>query len=324
MANHIERIGVNHCAKTAEMNHWMFREQPIDDIGIDAYIEYVDPSGKSKQLLGLQIKSGRSWFDEKKENCIIFRSISERQFVYWTTNSLPCIIVLFNPDDETCIWQELSSKTIIKTKGGKGNGFFVQVPLKQVFLDDESNSLLLSLTNLPEYVKNYNFLLSQKSFMDVIQNGGSVKLHSLEWVNKSSGRGETELIVNNGTETKKYTYPYWFPFTMYTDVFPRLFPWANFTADEEYYEENDESTWKELNCYYDKEDDDWIVVGDSFEAFRKQLNPMRSIDHAGEVAEYMLVLSINDFGKAFLKVNAFVSHSQAYVETRPERNENGQ
>ena len=35
MANSTERMGVYHCGKIAEKNNWMFREQPIDDIGID-------------------------------------------------------------------------------------------------------------------------------------------------------------------------------------------------------------------------------------------------------------------------------------------------
>lgn len=55
MANSIERIGVSHCNEIAERNNWMFREQPIDDIGIDASMEMVDSSGKPKQLLALQI-----------------------------------------------------------------------------------------------------------------------------------------------------------------------------------------------------------------------------------------------------------------------------
>ena len=58
-------------------------------------------------------------------------------------------------------------------------------------------------------------------------------------------------------------------------------------------------------------------MGDSFEDFRKKLDPMRSIDNSGEVAEYMLVLSLNDLGKSFLKVDEFVAKNQAYAETRP-------
>ena len=94
--------------------------------------------------------------------------------------------------------------------------------------------------------------------MEVIQNGGIVKLHSYEWVNKSSGRGDTELIIDDGKEIKKYSYPYWFPYTPYIDVFPRLFPWAAFTADNDFYEDNDETLWRDSNCWYDKEEDDWI------------------------------------------------------------------
>ena len=318
MANSTERVGVHHCGEIAARNNWMFREQPIDDIGIDAHMEFVDSSGKPKQLLALQIKSGASWFQEKKDDYVVFRDINERQYNYWTMNSLPCIVVLYNPDDGMCIWQELTDKTIERTKGGEGKGFFVKVPFAQVFLDAASNEKLLTFTNLPEHIVNYNFLLSQKKFMQIIQNGGVVKLHSFEWVNKCSGRGETELIVDDGKSVEKYSYPYWFPFTSYTKVFPRLFPWADFSADEDFFEEEDESCWRDLHCHYDKEDDEWLVVGDTFEEFRKELDPMRSIDHSGEVAEYMMILSLNDLGRSFLAVDEFVSKRQPYSGTRPE------
>ena len=317
MANSTERKGIYHIGEIAESSGWLFREQLTNDIGIDAHIEFIDSSNKPKQLIALQIKSGISWFKERTKDYVVFRDIDERQYSYWTMNSLPCIIVLYNPNDNTCIWQELSNKTIAKTKNGNGKGYFVKIPLNQIFLDSSSNEKLLSLTNLPEHIVNYNFLLSQKVFMEVIKNGGVVKLHSYEWVNKSSGRGDTELIINDGNEIKKYSYPYWFPFTPYEDVFPRLFPWASFSADEEFYHDSDETLWKDLNCWYDKEEDDWIVVGESFEEFRKSLNPMRSVDHAGEVAEYMLILTLNDLGKAFLKIDEFVSNVQPYNSVRP-------
>lgn len=315
MANRTERIGVNHCGEIAERNKWMFREQPIDDVGIDAHMEFTAPTGESKQLIALQIKSGSSWFSEKKEGCVVFRSINERQYNYWTMNSLPCILVLYNPDDNMCIWQKLTKETIERTS--KGKGFLVKVPLTQFFLDDASNKQLLSFSNLPQHITNYNFLLSQKKFMQIIQEGGEIKLHATEWIHKSSGKGETELIVDDGKSIQKYSYPYWFPYTPYTDVFPRLFPWANFLADEDFFEEDDKYHWQEYHCYYDKEDGEWLVVGDTFDEFRRKLNPMRSILHSGEVAEYMMKLSLNDLGKAFLSVDEFVSQKQPYVGTRP-------
>ena len=293
MASFIEREGVHYCGLIAERNNWLFREQPVNDIGIDAHMELTESTGESKQLLALQIKSGTSWFSEEKDECVIFRDINERQYNYWTKNSLPCIVVLYNPEDKMCIWQKLTTETIQRTLGGKGKSFFVQVPKNQVFLDARSNEKLLSFTNLPQHITNYNFLLSQKKFMEILRDGGEIKLHSTEWVNKSSGRGETELIVDDGNSIEKYAYPYWFPFTPYTEVFPRLFPWADFSADEDFFEENDIERWRDLHCFYDSEDDEWRVVGDSFSDFRKKLDHMRSIDHSGEVAEYMMVLSLN-------------------------------
>ena len=317
MANSTERMGIYHCGEIAERNDWMFREQPIDDVGIDAHMEFVESSGKPKQLLALQIKSGASWFKEENDGHMIFRDINQRQYEYWTMNSLPCIIVLYNPDNKVCIWQKLTSETIERTSKGKGKGFFVKVPLTQTFLNDSSQQKLLSFTNLPEHITNYNFLLSQRKFMQIIEAGGEIKLHSKEWINKSSGRGDTELIVDDGKCIEKYTYPYWFPFTQYTDVFQRLFPWAEFLADEDFFEENDYYFWHEYHCHYDKEDDEWLIIGDTFEEFRRKLNPMRSIDHAGEVAEYMMVVSLNELGRSFLNIDKFVSQNQPYADTRP-------
>lgn len=58
-------------------------------------------------------------------------------------------------------------------------------------------------------------------------------------------------------------------------------------------------------------------MGDTFEEFRRKLNPMRSIDHSGEVAKYMMKLSLNELGKSFLNVDKFVSQNQPYTDTRP-------
>ncbi len=318
MASRTERKGVNHCGEIAEDHNWMFREQPINDVGIDAHIEFTDKAGRSRQLLALQIKTGPSYFKELKDGCYLFRKMNERQYNYWTTNSLPCILVLYNPKDKMCIWQKLTSKTIERTKNGARKGFVVKVPISQVFLDDKSDKMLREFSNLPDHITNYNFLLSQKQFMHIIQNGGSVKLHSQEWVNKSIGRGDTELIVDDGTETKTYSYPYWFPHTCYTEVFPRLFPWADFTADPDFYYDEDLEKWHQLHCHYDR-DEGWIVVGDSFADFRAKLDPMRSVDHSGEVAEYMLELSLNELGESFLCLDEYLSKERPYTGARPEK-----
>ena len=46
MENLKERRGIHHCGEIAKSNGWMFREHPVDDIGIDAHMELLEPSGK--------------------------------------------------------------------------------------------------------------------------------------------------------------------------------------------------------------------------------------------------------------------------------------
>lgn len=45
---------------------------------------------------------------------------------------------------------------------------------------------------------------------------------------------------------------------------------------------------------------------------------MRYIDHAGEVAEYMMILNLNELGKSFLQVNDYISKNRPYSSARPQ------
>lgn len=157
MSNSVANIGVGHRMKIDSRRKWLFRPQPVNDIGIDAHMEFADEIGRSRQLLALQIKTGSSYFSELKDDCYVFRDMNERQYIYWTKNPLPCVLILYNPENDMCIWQKLTIKTIEKNKGGEGKGFTVKVPINQVFLDDASDVKLLNFSNLPEYIYKLQF-----------------------------------------------------------------------------------------------------------------------------------------------------------------------
>lgn len=44
---------------------------------------------------------------------------------------------------------------------------------------------------------------------------------------------------------------------------------------------------------------------------------MRSINYSGEMAEYMLNLSINELGKSFLTIDDYISQAQPYAKAVP-------
>jgi hypothetical protein len=58
-------------------------------------------------------------------------------------------------------------------------------------------------------------------------------------------------------------------------------------------------------------------VADTFEEYRKKLDLMRSIDNGREVAEFMMVLSLNELGKAFLAVDEFLPKKRPYSGAMP-------
>lgn len=53
--------------------------------------------------------------------------------------------------------------------------------------------------------------------------------------------------------------------------------------------------------------------------YLEKLSPMRYVNHSNEVAEYMMVLGLNNLGKSFLTTNAFISKKIPYSEARPEK-----
>ncbi|MFC5458189.1 DUF4365 domain-containing protein [Massilia niabensis] len=101
----VERIGVHSVAlQILREFGWSCREQFVDDWGIDAQLEIVDDGKLTGRLIGMQIKSGKSYFKEEVPEGFVFRGKS-RHLTYWKENSLPVILVLYNPQTTVAHWQ---------------------------------------------------------------------------------------------------------------------------------------------------------------------------------------------------------------------------
>jgi hypothetical protein len=93
---------------------WIFREQPIVDLGVDALVETpLDENGQIK-IFALQIKGGESNFQRKKE-CLTFY-FSERHYHYWNaiSENYPLFIIL-QDNTEIIYWQEYNQNIISRT-----------------------------------------------------------------------------------------------------------------------------------------------------------------------------------------------------------------
>jgi hypothetical protein len=118
-----ERLGIAKLETLFSTVGWLFREQTIQDIGIDAQVEIMENDISTGRLIAIQVKSGKSYFSEKVKNNIIYRPDS-KHIEYWLKYSLPVIVVLYNPEDDTMFWYPIHSETIINA----GENFKIKIP----------------------------------------------------------------------------------------------------------------------------------------------------------------------------------------------------
>jgi len=109
-----ERIGVYATALlfTKELD-WIFREQPIVDVGIDALIEqkiYGEPTGK---FISAQIKTGQGNFHDSKDSLTLY--VTKIHYNYWLNSNLPVIIVAHLPESDKTTWEIANEETFKKT-----------------------------------------------------------------------------------------------------------------------------------------------------------------------------------------------------------------
>jgi hypothetical protein len=97
--------------------HWLFREQVVSDVGIDAHLEIVVEGLATGRLLALQIKSGESYFREAVAEGFVYRS-DEAHLSYWLNHSLPVVLVICKPGTQEAYWQLVSDQTVVRTDYG--------------------------------------------------------------------------------------------------------------------------------------------------------------------------------------------------------------
>ncbi|MEK5104954.1 DUF4365 domain-containing protein [Cytobacillus sp. FSL M8-0252] len=285
---------------------WIFREQPTQDYGIDGHMEVVDDEFVTGRLIALQIKAGSSYLKEENSIGYIFRGKMEH-YNYWTNHSLPVVLVLCDLDNETIYWETINDETVEKISE---SSWKVIVPKNQILDKSSLNTLKKIAENTTDYEKRLNSLVLARTWMEESLQGNKVILKSDEWINKSSGRGSFHLSVveeETGYEKIVQSWPMvFFPFASYEDLFPELFPWANISVDEEFYEEYEEDEFLLDNAVWDKEDGDYIVFGD-YEEWKERQPKIRPYTiHSGEVASYQLLLDLNDLGRSFLMLDNYL------------------
>lgn len=97
--------------------NWLFRKVPLEeDFGIDGYIDILhDGKYVTGKSIGVQIKTGNSYFQTKSNSGWIFYG-NNKHLNYYLNNNNPIIIVIVEPETKKCFWTEVDINNITKTE----------------------------------------------------------------------------------------------------------------------------------------------------------------------------------------------------------------
>jgi hypothetical protein len=100
------RRGINFIRGLVEANNSAFQEIDLqNDLGNDAYVEFVVEEGATGCCVALQIKSGTSYRTSPDR----FAFSSDRDhFEYWASHTLPVLGVIFDPETQIAKWVDIT------------------------------------------------------------------------------------------------------------------------------------------------------------------------------------------------------------------------
>lgn len=260
---------------------WIFRIQPIADMGIDAHLESVEEGNPTGKLLGVQIKSGSSHFVIKDEELVYYGSITHLN--YWISHSLPVILVAHLPETNETFWEYITNDTIKRTR----KGWKIGIPKSQKLGKSSKRELSKALEGSDREIRTRNLFLHVES-MRYLERGGRLVIYKEEWLHKSLGRGVMNLIQINPDGSEVILKEDNFLYVGYStqQLVETVYPWASVSIDEKFYEQNFSDSFYE-------------IFSDKY----KEMNPVYPYKvYKGEVGAYRLELKLNTLGKSFLEV----------------------
>jgi hypothetical protein len=218
-----ERIGITAVQQIIYNDFgWLFREQPVSDHGVDAHIEELDHDGKpTGKLIALQIKSGPSYMRKQGENYIYYAD--KKHFDYWVNHSLPCYIILHNPEGGLTLWQKLEQRFASETE----KGWAIVIPASNVLNGAAKEYFARELASDPEAIRRFNMAFD----LDLMKKleGREVYFEVNDWVNKSLKFRDIGVMFDEfGKDEPDFMIYLWAPARDLFDFMNRFFPWLDY------------------------------------------------------------------------------------------------
>jgi len=134
-----ERLGINKTENFfLEEFDWIFRDQPLVDVGVDAIVEIQENGNPTGQFLALQIKAGKSHLKHlKREPSNYVYYTSNIHYNYWLKLNIPMLFVVYLPNKKKLYWQYILDENFEETS----TQWKLKIPLKNVLTISNKNEI---------------------------------------------------------------------------------------------------------------------------------------------------------------------------------------
>ncbi|HYD91732.1 MAG TPA: DUF4365 domain-containing protein, partial [Flavobacterium sp.] len=227
---------------------WIPRGITQSDVGIDMEVEVCEGGNPTGQLIAVQIKSGKSFFEGNDPFYLTY--IGKLVHLdYWLKHCLPVIIILYNPDTKITLWNIVSEDTVKVT----GKTWKIKIP-RGNHLDKGALEQIKTLNKLPLYFQRLQRLAMQKTLMKKIKKGKRIIVEMEVYANKMSGRATLSIRKLDEDNNEKLLSSGTFIHLHGIQELQQMYPWADFGIDDDYYYEHEYDDY--LNNYgqYDPEE----------------------------------------------------------------------
>ena len=133
---------------------WIFRPTHLeDDFGLDGYLDIIgNDNSVTGKYLGVQIKTGESYFKNKKKFGWTFNG-ENKHLNYYLNSNFPVIITLVNLEIQKAYWVKFDINKISKTK----NGWSIIVPETNLFDINSKMEFQKLVGNIIDYMSQVEY-----------------------------------------------------------------------------------------------------------------------------------------------------------------------
>lgn len=127
----VSRSGVRFVEDIVNSSNCIFQEIALEnDIGNDAYLEFIENEEATGCCICLQIKSGDSYLNSNGN--FILRADKDH-FEYWSSHILPVAAIAYSPSKKTAAWLDVTQYIAANPHVVETGPYSINIPSSQVF-----------------------------------------------------------------------------------------------------------------------------------------------------------------------------------------------